>query len=153
MRSGAGRPLRLPSTSRSAQELYRLRGALRRIAILLAVLVGGTAAISTLLGAIAGKSLLHSLAVGYYLAGAGVLLGCLALGSRGPMRADRSVDEDSTDFVPTPTGVLRPFGRRSFRKATPEERSESRRSSLGLFMLGLLLILIGAAFDPSRRLF
>ena len=130
-----------------------LRSALRRIAVLVAVLVGGTAAISALIGAIAGKSLLHSLAVGYYLAGVGVLLCCLALGSRGPMRVDRSADEESTDFLPTPTGLLRPFGRRSFRKATPEERSESRRSSLGLFLLGVMLLLIGAGFDPSRRLF
>jgi hypothetical protein len=129
-----------------------LRGALRRIAAIVAVLVGGTAVISVALGALAGKSLLHSLAVGYYLAGAGVLLCSLALGSRGPMRSDRSYEEDDIAVVPTPTG-LRPLRRRSFRKATPEERTESRRASLGLFALGLLLILLGTAFDPSRRAF
>ena len=131
-----------------------LRGALRRIAAIVAVLVGGTAAISVALGALAGRSLLDSLAVGFYLAGAGVLFGSLALGSRGPMRADRSSDEEQPVFTASPLlGGLRPLGRRSLRKATPEERSESRRSALGLFALGLLLILLGAAFDPSRRAF
>lgn len=130
-----------------------LRGALRRIAAILSVLVGGTAAISAAIGAIAGKGLLHSLAVGFYLVGAGVLLCSLALGSRGPMRAERSFDEDNAAVVPSPIGPPRMLGRRKLRKATPEERSESRRASLGLFALGLLLLLIGAAFDPSRRLF
>jgi hypothetical protein len=45
------------------------------------------------------------------------------------------------------------LGRRKLRKTTPEERSESRRASLGLFSLGLLLILLGTAFDPSRHAF
>jgi len=131
-----------------------LRGALRRIAVIVGVLVGGTAAISAALGALAGKSLVHSLAVGFYLMGAGVLFGSLALGSRGPMRADRSSDEDQPVFIASPLfGGLRLFGRRSLRKATPEERGESRRSALGLFVLGLLLILLGTAFDPSRHAF
>ena len=130
-----------------------LRGALRRIAVIVAVLVGGTAAISLALGALAGKNLSHSLAVGFYLVGAGVLFGSLALGSRGPMRADRSDDEDATTVVPTPIGPPRLFSRRNLRKATPQERSESRRASLGLFVLGLFLILIGTGFDPSRHAF
>lgn len=132
-----------------------LRGALRRIAVIIGALVGGTAAIAVTLGALAGTSLLHALAVGYYLAGAGVLLGSLALGSRGPMRAERSLDDEEgrPAFTASPFGGLRPLGRRNVRKATPEERSESRRSSLGLFVLGLLLVLLGTAFDPSRRAF
>jgi len=130
-----------------------LRGALRRIAAIVAVLVGGTAAISVALGALADKDLLRSLAVGYYLAGAGVLLCSLALGIRGPTRADRTVDEEDPRFnVPT-MGLLRPVGRRSLRKATPEERRESKRESLGLFVLGLALVLLGTAFDPTRSAF
>ncbi|HEY3550784.1 MAG TPA: hypothetical protein VGK69_07015 [Gaiellaceae bacterium] len=130
-----------------------LRGALRRIAVIVAVLVGGTAAISVALGALAGKNLSHALAVGFYLVGAGVLFGSLALGSRGPMRADRNFEDDNTTIVPTPIGPPRLFSRRSLRKATPEERSDARRASLGLFVLGLLLILLGTAFDPSRHAF
>ena len=118
------------------------------------MLVGGTAAISVLIGAIAGKSLLHSLAVGYYLAGVGVLLCCLALGSRGPMRADRIVEEDRPVALGGFMGLARvPLGRRSLRKASPQERFESRRASLGLFVLGLLLVLLGTAFDPTRHAF
>ena len=131
-----------------------LRGALRRIAVILAALVGGTAAISVAIGALAGDSLLRSLAVGFYVAGAGVLLGSLALGFRGPVRAERSFDEDRPVFTPSPLGGgLRVLGRRSIRKTSPEERSESRRSSLGLFALGLLLVLLGTGFDPTRRAF
>jgi hypothetical protein len=130
-----------------------LRSAIRRIAVIVAVLVAGTAAISVVLGALAGASLLRSLAVGFYLAGAGVLIGCLALGVRGPMRVERSIDGDEPVFGSSPWGLPRPLGRRSIRKATPEERIDSRRSAIGLFVLGLLLILIGTAFDPSRRAF
>jgi len=132
-----------------------LRGALRRIAAIVAVLLGGTAAISVALGALADRNLLRSLAVGYYLVGAGVLLCSLALGIRGPMRAGRTFDEEEDDprfNVPT-MGLLRPVGRRSLRKATPEERRESKRESLGLFVLGLVLVLLGTAFDPTRRAF
>ena len=121
-----------------------IRAGLRRILVFLAVVLGGTAAISAALGALAGGSIHHALAVGFYLAGAGILFCCLALGSRGPMRVDRSVEEDRP-FLPR--------WRRSLRKATPEERSETRRLSLGLFAFGLLLVLLGAAIDPSRRVF
>ena len=134
-----------------------LRGAFRRIAAIVAVLVGATAALAAAFGALIGASILHSLAVGYYLAGAGVLLGSLALGSRGPMRADRDIEADSLDRPPTVVpilgGLYTPRGRRNLRKATPEERSESRRTSLGLFVLGLLLVLLGTAFDPTRHAF
>jgi hypothetical protein len=131
-----------------------LRGALRRIAAIVAVLVGGTAAISLGLGALAGDSLLRSIAVGYYLVGAGVLLCSLALGVRGPMRADRSFEaDDPLAGAQAWGGWLRPIGRRSVRKATLDERKESRRESLGLFMLGLLIVLLGTVFDPSRRAF
>jgi hypothetical protein len=106
------------------------------------------------LGALADKSLSHSLAVGFYLVGAGVLFVSLALGSRGPMRADRSVEEDRPVALGGSMGLPRlPLGRRSLRKASPEERSESRRASLGLFVLGLLLVLLGTAFDPTRHAF
>ena len=141
------------STSRALQALDVLRGAARRIAVIVALLVGGTAAVSVALGALAGTSLLRSLAVGYYLVGAGVLLGSLALGSRGPMRADRSVEDDRAPVVPVLGGLHTVRGRRNLRKATPEERRESRRSSLGLFVLGLLIVLLGTAFDPSRHAF
>jgi len=42
---------------------------------------------------------------------------------------------------------------RKMHKATPEERREARLTSVGLFALALLLVLVGAAIDPSRRAF
>jgi hypothetical protein len=129
-----------------------LRGALRRVSAIVAILVGVTAAISVAIGAIAEKSLLRSLAVGYYLVGAGVLLCSLALGFRGPMRADRSFEADDP-MRASAWGLSRPMGRRSIRKATPDERKESKRESLGLFLLGLMIVLLGTAFDPTRRAF
>jgi hypothetical protein len=120
-----------------------LRAAFRRIAVAVAVLVGGTAAVSAALGALAGANILRSLATGYYVIGAAVLLGSFALGVRGPMRAEVV---DSNEATPTP---MRPFRRRR-RKATAEERAESKRSSLGLFALGIALLLLAAAVDPSR---
>jgi hypothetical protein len=121
-----------------------LRAAFRRLILLLAVVVGGTAAVSAALGALAGASVSRSLATGYYVIGAAVLVGSLVLGMRGPWRADGAED----DAAP-----LRSRGRRRMRKATAEERSEAKRSSLGLFALGVALLLLGAAVDPSRRAF
>jgi hypothetical protein len=48
---------------------------------------------------------------------------------------------------------MRARSRRRRRKATPEERAESRRGSFGLFLLGVALVLLGALVDPSRRAF
>ncbi|HZS30656.1 MAG TPA: hypothetical protein VFA37_05320 [Gaiellaceae bacterium] len=132
-----------------------LRAALRRLVVILAVVLGGTAAISASIGALAGKNVPHALAVGYYLVGAGVLFASLAIGSRGPMRADRDAEEE---IRPSPLGILggmvvRSRNRRSLRKATPEERRESRLTSMGLFVFGLFVVMLGAAIDPSRRAF
>jgi len=131
-----------------------LRGALRRIAILVAVIVGLTAAASLVLGALAGANLLRALADGFYVAGAAVLIGSFALGLRGPVRADWGEGEGPEGAIPPMRGGL--FGSvfpRAVRRTTPDERTESRRNSIGLFALGIGLILIGAGFDPSRRPF
>lgn len=119
-----------------------IRAGLRRIVVILAVVLAGTAAISVGLGALARADLARALADGFYVVGALALVGSFVLGSRGPMRVDRTVDPDR------PTRGLR---QRGFRKATPEERTETRWTSLGLFVFGIVLVLIGAAVDPSRH--
>ncbi|MFL5960218.1 MAG: hypothetical protein ACJ75G_08155 [Gaiellaceae bacterium] len=123
-----------------------LRAALPRIFALVAIVVGGTTAVSAAIGALGGKSIGHAIATGYYVAGAAVLVGCFVLGSRGPWRSETLDEADGL-------GTLRPRARRRRRKATPEERAESKRSSLGLFLLGIGLVLLGALVDPSRRAF
>lgn len=122
-----------------------LRATLWRILALLVIVVGGTAAASAILGALAGKSVEHALAVGYYVVGSAVLVASFVFGSRGPWRAD-PVEHGGH-------GALHWPGRGRRRKATPEERTEAKRNSLGLFALGIGLILLGAMIDPSRRVF
>jgi hypothetical protein len=124
-----------------------LRAAFRRILAVLALTVAGTAAISAALGALSGKSVEHALAVGYYVVGAAVLVGSFAFGSRGPWRAAVADEKEGAPFP------FRPRPRRRRRKATPEERTEATRTSVALFLLGLVLIVLGTVVDPSRRAF
>ena len=126
--------------------LLQLRAALPRILAFLAVVVAGTAAVSAAIGALAHRGIAHSLAVGYYVVGAAVLVGSFVLGSRGPWRSEVMAQEPELAAYRTRT-------RRRRRKATLEERAESRRSSVGLFLLGVALVLLGALLDPSRRAF
>ncbi len=133
-----------------------IRAGLRRLLLFLLLALGGTAAISATLGALAHKSVPHALAVGYYVVGAGCLFMSLAFGSRGPTRGASTDDEE--DFRPSPFGILGTSrggrtGRRARRKATPEERRESRLAAVGLFAFGVLLVFLGAMVDPGRRAF
>jgi hypothetical protein len=125
-----------------------LRGALKRIAILVTIVVGGTALASLVLGALAGASALRALAVGFYAVGAAVLVGSFVIGVRGPLRPEWGEDQDGQIVNPN-RGILP----RSVRRATADERTESRRNSLGLFVFGMTLVLIGAGFDPTRHVF
>jgi hypothetical protein len=120
--------------------LDQFRAALPRILAVLAIVLGGTAAVAATLGALAGKNIAHSLATGYYVVGAAVLVGSFVMGSRGPWRSDVMAQEPELAAYRTRT-------RRRRRRATDEERAESKRSSVGLFVLG------GALLDPSRRAF
>ena len=135
-----------------------IRAGLRRALVFFLVVVGGVAAISATIAALTGKNAQHGLAIGYYLAGCGCLVMSFAIGSRGPTRPEPT-DDDDDDYRRTPLmagfGVPRGgrVGRRQRRKATPEERREARFSSVGLFVFGLLLLLLAAAFDPSRHAF
>jgi hypothetical protein len=121
-----------------------LRSGLRRLSLLFAGLFVLTSVISLAIGALAHASLERAVADGFYAVGAGVLVGSFALGVRGPLRADWGEETHSTRAAMLPRRV---------RRSTPEERVESRHNSLALFGLGLALILIGGAFDPTRRLF
>jgi hypothetical protein len=136
-----------------------IRAGLRRLLVVVLVLLGGVAAISATLGALGGRGIPHAVATGYYVVGVMSLLMCLALGLRGPTRPELDDDDDREAFRPPPFGVFGfsragySGGRRPRRQATPEERREARLGSLGLFGLGLLFIVLGAAIDPAQRLF
>lgn len=119
------------------------RRALPRILALIAGLFAVTVAVSLVLGALAGSNLLRALATGFYVVGVAILIGSFAMGIRGPMRADWG-EEGKRGLVPIPRGV---------RRRSDEERVDSKRNSVALFLLGLSFLVIGIGFDPSRRLF
>lgn len=102
---------------------------------------------SLVIGALDGANLLRSVAVGFYVAGAGVLIVSFVIGVRGPLRPEW--EQEKEGHIPATRGILP----RSVRRATPDERSESKRNSVGLFLFGLALVLIGAGFDPTRHFF
>ncbi len=125
-----------------------LRRGLRRLLIVFVVIFALTSAVSVAIGALAHGNLEHALADGFYVAGAAVLIGSFIFGLRGPLRPDWGEGQEA-EMPPRRAGIMP----RAIRRTTFDERTDARRSSLALFALGLLLILIGAGFDPSRNAF
>jgi hypothetical protein len=119
-----------------------LASGLRRIATIYGAVIVGTLVLSALLGLLAGGNILRSMAVGLYLAGAALLVGCFIFGVRGPLRGVSREGE-----------VVPVAGARRIRRATGDERSEAARTSILLFFLGLGLIVLGTVIDPAHRLF
>jgi hypothetical protein len=116
--------------------------AARRLALLFAIVTGGTVALSVLIGVAAGSSFARSVSVGLYLAGAAMLVGCFVVGVRGPLRGVNQTGET----VPV-------LGARRVRRATGGERSDSVQIAILLFAFGLGLVVVGALIDPAHRAF
>jgi hypothetical protein len=125
-----------------------LRSALRRLFVLFAVIVALTGALSLAIGAVAHANLARAVAVGFYVAGAAVLVGSFVFGMRGPIRADWG-EAHQVDMPLRRAG----FMPRAIRRTTSDERADAKLNSLALFALGIALILIGASFDPARNSF
>ena len=123
-----------------------VRSGLRRLSILFVAIFALTSAVSLAIGALAHESLAHALAVGFYVAGAAVLIASFILGLRGPLRAEWGEEEGERPLRAT-------FVPRAIRRTSLDERTDARRTSFALFLVGLALILIGAGFDPSRNAF
>jgi hypothetical protein len=141
-----------------------LRSGLRRLVVIFAVIFAVTAVLSLVLGALAHANLERALAVGFYASGAAVLIGSFVFGLRGPVRGEwgaaqaghgQGVDGlQGAAEAPVPHGGT--FGGlmpRKVRRTTSDERTDARRNSIALFVLGIVLILIGSGFDPSRHPF
>jgi hypothetical protein len=118
-----------------------LQGA-RRLAIAYGAILAATVVVSALLGLLAGASIARSIAVGLYVVGAVFLVGCFVVGARGPLRGSGRGGEN----VPL-------LGARNLRRATADERTESSRTALLLFVLGLTLVVLGSLLDPAHRAF
>jgi hypothetical protein len=116
--------------------------AARRIAIILGAIVGATVVVSVAIGLVIGSSLARSVSVGLYAAAAALFIGCFVVGARGPLRG---VNQEG-ETVPV-------FGARRVRRATGDERSDSVRTALLLFALGLVLVFLAALIDPAHRAF
>jgi hypothetical protein len=134
------------------------RRGLRRLLVLFVVTFALTVAVSLVIGALVHANLARAVADGFYVAGAAVLIGSFILGLRGPMRPDWGEAEASADMpVPMPSGgglgSLGGLMPRAIRRTSLDERTDARRNSIALFALGLVLVLIGAGFDPSRHAF
>lgn len=118
-----------------------LQGA-RRLAIIYVAILAGTVAVSALLGLAAGASVARSIAVGLYVVGSVFLVGCFVVGARGPLRGSGQRGEN----VPV-------VGARRLRRATQDERTESSRTAILLFVLGLTLVILGSLLDPAHTAF
>jgi hypothetical protein len=120
-------------------QLAHLGGAARRFFVLLAGVAATTAAVSILIGLLAGSSLDRALSVGFYLVGCFLLVGGFFLGNRGPVR---------------PKGEAGPsmLGPRFMRWATPAEREDTINSSAVFVTIGFVLLLLGVLVDSRVRL-
>jgi hypothetical protein len=119
-----------------------LLAGLRRIATTYGAIVGVTIVVSGLFALLTGSSILRAIAVGLYVAGAVLLLGCFITGARGPLRGVSK----SGDVVPL-------VGARRVRRATGDERTEAAKTSILLFVLGIALVVLGSVIDPAHRSF
>jgi hypothetical protein len=116
-----------------------LLAALRRFSFLLVAIAGGSAIVALFVGLIAGADALRSISVGWYSAGAALLLGGFFVGNRGPAR-------------PQGEGWF-PFSlKRWVRWASPDEQRESISLSAVLVVLGFVLIVLGAVTDTRHSL-
>jgi hypothetical protein len=114
-----------------------MAAAARRFGIVIGSIVGGTAAISLVLGLALGSSVSRSLSLGWYSVGSVLLISGFFVGNRGPAR-------------PEGEGWSAFSMRRWVRWATPDEQRESLSLSAVLVVLGFLLIALGVVADSRH---
>lgn len=107
---------------------------LRRFLFIFGVAAVAVGVVSVVIALALGARLTRSIALGYYLSGATLLIGGFFLGNRGPVRAKRN--------EPIPI-----FGARFVRWASREELDEAINTSAVYVSLGFALILVGVVTD------
>jgi hypothetical protein len=119
-----------------------LRATARRFAVLLVLVVGGTALVSLALGALFGSGVSRSVSLGFYSIGSALLIMGFFVGNRGPARVK---GDPGVSFF----GIFRD---RRLRWATAEEQVESLSLSFVFVALGLVLIVLGIVTDTRYAL-
>ncbi len=117
-----------------------LVAAARRLLVLSSGLAGGTAAGALGLGLLLGSSPARSVAVGLYLVGCALLLGGFFAGNRGPFRV---ANEEGLVGLRVPRGL---------RVASGHEHAETFNFTGLLVVIGVMLLVLGAAVDSNARL-
>lgn len=115
-----------------------LIAALRRLALVFAVLFTGTIVVSVLLGLLFGATAQRSASLGLDLVGSFFLVIGFFVGVRGPFRLAG--------------GETSGAGSRFVRWAQPDERVETINLSALFVTVGFVLVLVGLAIDPRYSL-
>ena len=124
-----------------------MAAAARRFGIVVGSIVGGTAAVSLLLGLAFGSSVSRALSLGWYIVGSVLLISGFFVGNRGPARVKSESDTRSS-----PMGMLLGGGR-NLRWATLGEQNETINNSAVFITVGLVLVAIGILFDSRHAFF
>ena len=118
---------------------------LARLALMWVGLAVTIAVLATLFALLAHFPVRRGISVGYIATGALITIVGVLHGLRPPTRIDREQSQLGM------FGVILTGGQ--VRRATLEEREDALSSSVLFVVLGLVLLVLGAALDPNHRLF
>jgi hypothetical protein len=136
-------PASTPGAAKGRSLAAMLVDAARRFAFLLVLTTAGTGVVSLAIGLLVGAGVTRSLSVGFYIAGASLLIFGFFVGNRGPVRV-----KGDPGF-----GMFGVFQNRQLRWATGSEQFESLSLSVVFVALGLVLIILGIVTDTRYKLF
>jgi hypothetical protein len=120
-----------------------VRAGIRRLALLVAVVFGGTVLVSGFFGLVSGGNLGTAVATGSYLVGSLLIVVGVLVGVRGPLRSEASGDAGLFGLG---------FARRRVRRASDDERHDTVVSAAVFVALGFTLVLFGIAVDSTVHL-
>ena len=127
-----------------------MRGAARRLVLILAFVLGVTAVVSALVGGIGGTSLTRSVSTGFYIVGCFLVVLGFFSGLRGPVRA-RAKDE-AEDMRPMSAFFTSGLWG-GVRSATADERTDALATAWLFLALGVVLVLAGVLVDSRVGLY
>jgi hypothetical protein len=120
-----------------------VRGAARRITVLLAFALGVTALVSMLVGLASGSSFTRSISAGFYIVGCFLVVLGFFSGLRGPVRPVGKEDEETRPLSAFFTSGL--WG--GVRTASSDERADALGTAWFFLLLGIVLVLAGVLVD------